>query len=66
MREQLEAALAPGANNWQPRLYVIGRLCERFHCLPSALEQEPIDIIKINKLLDMGDELLEKYYGNGR
>lgn len=48
-----------------PRLYYIGRLCERFHCLPSELERESAEIIEMAGLLDAGDRIImEQRNGN--
>lgn len=37
----------------QDALFVL-RLCERFHCLPSQLEQEDAEIIRLLAIADRG------------
>jgi hypothetical protein len=34
---------------------VIIRLCERFHVLPSELLDEPVDLLRLITLADLGD-----------
>lgn len=29
-------------------------LCERFHCLPSQLYDEPVDLIRLVKIVERG------------
>lgn len=50
-----------------PWLYVKGRLCERFHCLPSELAEEDFaEVTQMAQLLAEGDRLLEALRKNKR
>jgi hypothetical protein len=55
--------LAPDSVSPLPVAYIIGRYCERYHCLPSEMENESAEIIVISKILDMGNALIKRYYG---
>jgi hypothetical protein len=40
-----------------PLLYVKAELCRLFHCLPSELEQESAELLKMVKMLNIADKL---------
>jgi len=64
MRQLTEALTTGGVG--VPWLYVKGRICERFHCLPSQLANENMrELMWLIDMLALGDQLLSKRVPKG-